>query len=107
MAIRWNEEMRQYIVDRWATETLQMIAAGLALPLNAVRSQAYKMGLRDPVPPAAPQPAPPPPEPPPILCPGWTHDYRFQLAPGDKPPPLFSAVKIGCDLDGRPWEARL
>jgi hypothetical protein len=32
-------------------------------------------------------------------CPNWTHDPRFQLAPGEKPPALFSALPIGVYLE--------
>ena len=32
-------------------------------------------------------------------CPGWTHDARYQLAPGEQPPPLFSALPVGRYLE--------
>jgi hypothetical protein len=34
-----------------------------------------------------------------VQCPNWTHDARFQLAPGEKPPALFSALPLGVYLE--------
>ena len=32
-------------------------------------------------------------------CPGWTHDRRYQIGPGERPPPLFSALPVGKYLE--------
>lgn len=110
MAIEWTNERKQVIRDLWATCPVHVIAERLGIEpekQHRVRQMAFKMGLRNPVPPyVAPVEVAPPPPPPPTICRGWTHDPRYMLAPGTKPPPLFSAVPVGCDLDGRPWEAR-